>query len=210
MGSGLVVLGGALVLLVCASIVWRLLSRTRSLPCPTWLAWMLETGYMEKRGGQATTLDLLDLAPGMRVADLGCGPGRLTFRIADRVGETGEVVALDVQRKMLDRVERRIAEQRVTNVRPLHAGAGEGKLKGGYFDRALLVTVLGEISYRERALREIHEALKPGGILVITEIFPDPHYQRLEKVKTLALRTGFSVGQVKSTLFSYTILLHKH
>lgn len=170
---------------------------------------MLETGYMEKHGGQAATLDLLELAPGMRVADVGCGPGRLTFRIADRVGMTGEVVALDVQRKMLERVERRIKEQSVTNVRPLHAGAGEGKLESGYFDRALLVTVLGEISNREGALREIHDALKPGGMVVITEIFPDPHYQRLEKVKTLALRAGFSVGQVKSTLFSYTIQLCK-
>lgn len=170
---------------------------------------MLELDFMEKHGGQSTTIDALELRSGLRVADIGCGPGRLTFRIADAVGPDGEVVALDMQPRMLERVRARIAERGIANVKPLLAGAGDGKLPQGHFDRALLVTVLGEIPDRDRALREIHGALKADGFLVITEIFPDPHYQRVKTVRALAEKTGFTIGTIRSKTFSYTVRLDK-
>ncbi|MCC6152550.1 MAG: methyltransferase domain-containing protein, partial [Candidatus Hydrogenedentes bacterium] len=133
--------GTAGIAVVCAvlavSIAWRFLSRVGKLPCPTWLAWMLELNFMEKHGGQSTTIDALELRPGLRVADIGCGPGRLTFRIGEAVGPDGEVVALDMQPRMLERVRARISERGVSNVMPLLSGAGDGKLPQEHFDRAL-------------------------------------------------------------------------
>ena len=60
----------------------------------------------------------------------------------------------------------------VANVRFVQAGLGEGKLPEAAFDRELLCTVLGEILDREAALAEIFKALKPGGILSVTEVLP--------------------------------------
>ena len=60
------------------------------------------------------------------------------------------------------------------------------RFRANNFDRALLVTVLGEIPDRDAALRAIFDALKPGGILSITEILRDPHYQRRTTVLRLA------------------------
>lgn len=197
------------VTIIAVSVAWRYLARAGSLPCPTWLAWMLELKFMETNAGQSTTIEALELSPGMRVVDVGCGPGRLTFRVAERVGGSGEVIALDIQPRMLDRVRARMAERGVTNVRPLLAGAGDGKLPKDHFDRAYLVTVLGEIPDRERALREIHGALKDDGMLVITEIFPDPHYQRVRTLRAMAEKTGFEIASIRAKTFSYTAQLRR-
>lgn len=207
-----VILGALLILLLVftgGSLYWRYLSRSASAPCPTSLAWMLEFKFGGKPAGSGMALRQFDLRPGLRVADVGCGPGRLTIPIAQAVGPAGEVVALDMQRGMLDRMERRVKEAGLGNVRSIHGGAGEGLLPRDYFDRAMLSTVLGEIPDRERALREIHDALKPGGFLLVFEILGDPHYQFQSKVRELAAAVGLRPGEVDKGIISYSIRLYR-
>ena len=86
---------------------------------------------------------------------------------------------------------------------------GEAKLEKNQSDRALLVTVLGEIQHREAALREIYDALKPGGILSITEIIFDPHFQSRSSVKRIANAIGFQEKNFFGNRFSYTIQFKK-
>src|SRR4029450_5491758 len=89
------------------------------------------------------------------------------------------------------RTRKKAEAEKLTNITFLQAGAGEGKLERDHFDRAVLVTVLGEIPDREAALKEILEALKPGGILSVTEVIADPHFQRRSTVTRLASAVGF-------------------
>src|SRR3712207_6260035 len=88
--------------------------------------------------GPERLVERLELAPGMRVLDAGCGPGRLTIPLAEAVGPDGQVVALDGQLEMLEKLERRVADEGITNVRPLLAGLGEGALREGGFQRVVL------------------------------------------------------------------------
>jgi len=74
---------------------------------------------------------------------------------------------------------------------------------------ALLVTVLGEIAKPLPALREIFQALRPGGVLSITEVLPDPHYQPVSRVRALAAELGFEEVQMFPGWVSYTINLRK-
>ena len=97
----------------------------------------------------------------------------------------------------------------MTCVTPLLAGAGEGKLPRNHFDRAVLATVLGEIPDRERALREIRDALKPGGYVVVAEVMGDPHYQFRKKVVELAGRAGLKPGEVTGNFFAYRMRLYR-
>lgn len=60
----------------------------------------------------------------------------------------------------------------LANIEPLLGDVATMQLDHSFFDRALLVTVLGEIWAREAALHEIYMALKPGGIVSITEVLP--------------------------------------
>jgi ubiquinone/menaquinone biosynthesis C-methylase UbiE len=174
-------------------------------PCPSSLIVLLENRWMEKRAGSTTLLDRAGVGPGMRILDVGCGPGRLSLPAAVRVGLEGEVVALDIQPSMLQVLEARMAERGVTNVRTVLAGAGDGKVERGAFDRVLLVTVLGEIPDGPRALREAFDALKPGGLLSVTEVLPDPHYQSRATVRRLAEQAGLEFVESFGNVLAFTL-----
>jgi ubiquinone/menaquinone biosynthesis C-methylase UbiE len=91
----------------------------------------------------------------------------------------------------------------------VQAGLGEGKLPQSYFDRAVLVTVLGEIPDRAAALMEIYNALKPGGNLSVTEVIFDPHFQRHEAVLRAAQAAGFKESNFFGRSLAYTLHLEK-
>jgi ubiquinone/menaquinone biosynthesis C-methylase UbiE len=191
-------------------VVWRLSSRRHALPCPSWLGWMVEMDNPFTEVNRARVIvGLLELDPGMKVLDAGCGPGRLTLPLAEAVGPQGEVTALDIQDGMLDRVREKVRAANLQNVQYLQAGLGSGKLAQAYYDRALLVTVLGEIPDRMAALKEIYDALKPGGIISVTEVIFDPHFQRREAVLQEAQAAGFKEKNFFGRRLAYTLHLEK-
>ena len=196
--------------LVVGAIGWRVASRRRQLPCPSWLGWLLSNPYTSAVAGSAVVLDRLDLSPGMRVLDAGSGPGRLTIPAAERVGPTGEVVALDMQEAMLRRVRMAAAERGLTNVRTVEGTIEDGLTAAlGDFDRALLVTVLGEVPDRTGAMRALHAALRPGALLSVTEMLPDPHYQSRHTVRRLAETAGFVFDRTYGTWLAFTMNFKK-
>lgn len=204
---GLIVVLSLAVLLVVVSLVWRVASQRRSLPCPSWLAWLLDNPFSNRL--LSSLLERLELSPGLRVLDAGCGPGRFTVPIARAVGGDGRVLAVDIQPKMLERARARVASAGVENVDFLLAGLGEGELPAASFDRALLVTVLGEIPDRGAALREIFSALVPGGFLLVGEMIADPHYQSVRRVASLGEAAGFRVGEKVGGWLAFRLVLEK-
>ena len=179
--------------------------RYHSLACPANLSWLVENPYMNTVAGPDTILQRLHLEEGMKVLDVGSGPGRLALPTAKLVGKSGEVVALDIQSKMLDKLRVRTEAMGIDNIRIVNAGAGSGAIDKEYFDRALLVTVLGEIPSKDEALLEIYQALKDGGILSITEVLPDPHYTRLKRVRALCREAGFEEMEYFGGSIAFTI-----
>ena len=124
----------------------------RGKPINAVVAALFDTRIVKEFSGTGTLVDRADVHEGMRVLDAGCGPGRVTIPLARRVGPAGVVVALDVQKGMLERVNVKVLRAGVTNVRTV-LGALEADAKAllGYeqaFDRVLLVTVLGEVPDR--------------------------------------------------------------
>lgn len=133
----------AVVLFVLVSLVWRLVSNRQSLPCPSWLGWMVEMDNPFTETNRASVIiGLLGLQPGMKVLDAGCGPGRLSIPAAQAIGPQGELTALDLQPGMLARVQEKARAASLGNIRFVQTGLGEGTLEQDYYDRAMLVTVL--------------------------------------------------------------------
>ena len=193
-----------LVAALVASLVWFAASRRRSLPCPSGLAWSLVNPLTDRLFGTETTLDRIGLRPGQRVLEVGPGPGRLLIPAARRVLPGGEVVGLDVQPGMIDRLKARAARAGASNLRAVLGDATEPHFPPESFDVIYLCAVLGEVSDREAALRQCHAALKPGGLLSITEGLPDPHYQSRATVRRLAEELGFRPQATHGGYFRYT------
>jgi len=181
-----------IVAIALVATTWRFASRRQRLPCPVWLRWLVELDNpFTKTNRAAFIVETLALTNGMTILDAGCGPGRLTVPLARSVGPAGRVVALDVQPGMLARAKSKTEAAGYKNVEFVAAALGDGKLPANQFDRAVLVTVLGEIPNRVAAFAELFCALKPGGILVVVEVIFDPHFQTRNTVTGLAGSTGF-------------------
>jgi ubiquinone/menaquinone biosynthesis C-methylase UbiE len=193
-----------LAILVAVSLGWRWASRRWSLPCPAALAWALESPLIQRLNGTRTTLERLRLRPGQRVLEVGPGPGRLLIPAARLVLPDGEVVGIDIQPAMLARLQARAQRAGVTNLRAILGDATQPQVAEGSFDVVFLCAALGEIPDRVAALAQCLRALKPGGVLSITEMFGDPHYQSRSVVKRLAEGVGFRLQSVQGGWWLFT------
>jgi ubiquinone/menaquinone biosynthesis C-methylase UbiE len=204
------ILIGLLSVLVLVAVIWRLFSNRRSMPCPFWLGWMVEMDNpILKNNSTREIISHLDLRPGMKVLDFGCGPGRLTIPIARQVGPTGYVTAFDIQAAMLERVRTKAALENLDNIVFTQGAAGEGKLGYNAYNRALLVTVLGEIPNRKTLMKEIFDSLKPGAWLSVTEAIADPHFQRRSTIQEAANSVGFYERAFYGNRISFSIIFEK-
>ncbi len=200
-----------LLILFSVFITWRMLSQRKSLPCPSWLGFLVEMDNpFTKTNRSHYIIERLYLEKGMKVLDAGCGPGRVTIPIAQEVGPDGEVTAFDMQKEMLSKVKEKASIHHLTNIEYIQGELGHGKLPTNYFDRVLLVTVLGEIVNPQKALKEVYDALKPGGLLCITEVIFDPHFQTKSRVLKLAHDLEFQENETFGHFLAYNLILEKN
>lgn len=114
-------------------------------------------------------LSALELKPGMTVADIGAGTGYYSWRMAQRVGASGTVYAVDIQPEMIKLLEGQMSHRGATNVKAVLGSLTDPRLPPGSIDLALMVDVYHEFEYPYEMLTAIVRALKPGGRLVFVE-----------------------------------------
>jgi predicted methyltransferase len=108
-------------------------------------------------------MDLLGLAPGKSVADVGAGSGWFTVRAAKRVGATGAVYAEDINPKAIDYITRRAANEKLSNIHPVLGTPDEPKLPAGSVDAMLILKTYHEFAHPVPLMEKLRLALKPGG-----------------------------------------------
>ncbi|MDJ0929100.1 MAG: class I SAM-dependent methyltransferase [Gammaproteobacteria bacterium] len=119
---------------------------------------------------------VLDLRPGMDVADIGAGTGYYTMLFAERVGPDGVVYALDIADNFIELIEQRAAEQGLTNVRPIVNPVDSTALEPDSVDVVFLAHAYHHFEYPYKMLDSIRSALRPGGTVVLVE------FERVEGV----------------------------
>jgi ubiquinone/menaquinone biosynthesis C-methylase UbiE len=117
-------------------------------------------------------MDALRIGEGSRVADLGAGGGWFTMRLADRVGPNGTVYAEDVQKEMVQAIERRIKRAQLKNVQPILGTQVDPRLPDKV-DAVLIVDAYHEMEQPLAILRRVARALAPNGLVGIVEFKKD-------------------------------------
>jgi ubiquinone/menaquinone biosynthesis C-methylase UbiE len=193
-----------LAVLVAFNLAWRWASRLWSFPCPSALAWLLENSFLQRLSGTRTTVERLGLRPGLKVLEIGPGPGRLLIPAAKLVLPGGEVVGIDIQPGMIARLQAGATKAGVTNLTAILGDATRPHVAQASFDLVIGCTVRGEIPDRTAALAQCYRALKPGGVLSITEMFGDPHYQSRSTVRRFAEGAGFQLESIQGGWWFFT------
>jgi ubiquinone/menaquinone biosynthesis C-methylase UbiE len=147
-------------------------------------------------------LEILAPRPGERVLEVGPGTGYYSLGVAAALG-SGTLSVFDVQQEMLDHVMRRAGEAGVSNIEPTRGDARSLPYGDDSFDAAFLVTVLGEIPDQQQAIGELARVLRPGGRLVVGELFGDPHMVRLGKLRERAQAAALSFERRLGTPLGY-------
>jgi ubiquinone/menaquinone biosynthesis C-methylase UbiE len=151
----------------------------------------------------------LELQPDSTVLELGPGPGYFSAEVARAVPE-GKLVLVDVQQEMLDMARKRLDGMGIGNVEYRRADATSLPAESGSFDVAFLVAVLGEVRDRGACLREIRRALRPDGLLSITEFkMGDPDFIPLPELLESVQSSGFRRCAQHGILFHYTVDFRK-
>jgi arsenite methyltransferase len=123
-------------------------------------------------------IETLALAPGAAVADLGAGGGYFTFRLADAVGPTGHVYAVDIDPDMLSYLERRAREEGYAHVEVVHAEADDPRLPEPV-DLVFTVNTYHHLGERPAYFRSLQSGLRPGGRVVVIDLDGGGWFQRL-------------------------------
>jgi ubiquinone/menaquinone biosynthesis C-methylase UbiE len=122
----------------------------------------------------AEVIRQLSLEPGEAVADIGAGSGYFTVRFARAVGPRGKVYAVDIDRGMLDHIERRAKEAHLGNIQLVLAEPHDPKLPAASVDVIFICDTLHHISDRATYYPFLARALRPGGRLVNIDFYKKP------------------------------------
>jgi arsenite methyltransferase len=112
----------------------------------------------------------LEIPPGATVADIGAGSGYFTFKLAEAVGPTGKVYAVDIDPDMVNLIGRTIKEKTVGNVEPILAKPDESLLPKNSVDLVFTSNTYHHIENRVAYFADLRQRLRPAGRLAIVEL----------------------------------------
>src|SRR6266852_7985953 len=107
-------------------------------------------------------MDILGIAPGKTVADIGAGSGWFTVRAAKRVGKAGVVYAVDINSEAIRYIGDRAQKERLANVKPILSKADDPLLPAAAVDAVLLLKTYHEVAQPVVLLRNLRATLRPG------------------------------------------------
>ena len=151
------------------------------------------------------------LKPGMAMADIGAGTGLFTLPFSQAVGESGKVYAVDIAKNFLEHIQARAAKAHAANVQTIQCTGRSVELPAACIDLAFICDVYHHFEYPQASLATLHQALKPGGVLVLIDFKRIPgessdfvmgHVRAGQEIFETEITTaGFEkIGEVKDVL----------
>ena len=142
--------------------------------------------------------DRINIQRGWKCLDVGAGPGLVTVELHERVGEVGEVTALEPGNYYCDVFANEVAARNWKNVEILTGTAEEANLPRGYYDLIFARWVASFVPNVEKFLAPLVAALRPGGTIAIQDYYYEglslyPHGGAWDKMPEI-VRAFYRVG----------------
>lgn len=184
----------AVTALIAATLGALALAQQRT---PEEYAKFLEGAERVQRMQVPRVVEALELKPGMHVADLGSGSGLFTRPIARAVAPDGVAYAVDIDKALLNIVERSAKEAGIDNLVTVHATAADSRLPKPV-DLIFVCDTLHHIENQSAYLKRLRQHLKPGGRIAVIDFsdrWPaghEPMRYSLEQLDGWMKDAGFS------------------
>jgi len=114
-------------------------------------------------------MDMLGIAPGKSVADIGAGSGWFTVRAARRVTSSGTVYAVDINPEAIHYIERRAKKEQLQNIKTVLSKPEDPQVPAHSIDAVLLLKTYHEVAHPVVLLRNLRSSLKPGAKIAIID-----------------------------------------
>lgn len=119
-------------------------------------------------------VDVLQLKPGMTVADVGAGGGAMSVVLAKWIGASGRVYATDIGANQLKRIRGVVETEKLTNVTVVEGGAASTNLPAACCDAIFMRDVYHHIGDTAAFDKSLQASLKTGGLLAVIDFLPRP------------------------------------
>ena len=187
----------------------RVVRKVHKFPIPAMLTNLIDNPLRRRIQPPLETARRHAIKTGMKVLDVGPGNGTYTIAAARTVGESGSVIAIDIEPKIIERLRQRIQAESIVNLDARVADAYALPFDDGFFDLITMITVIGEIPDPVRAMKEFHRVLASSGKLVFSELFMDPDYPLAVTLQKWAEQANFKLDKRIGNWFYYTLIFEK-
>jgi ubiquinone/menaquinone biosynthesis C-methylase UbiE len=190
-------------------VVFRVARRWLKFPTPAFMTLIIDNPFRRRFIQSPDTIaDRMGLEPGMTVVEVGPGKGSYTFAVARRVAP-GTVYACDIQPAVVEGLRARAASEGVANVDSRVEDAYAFSFGDDTVDRVLMIACLPEIPEPVRVLRECRRILRPGGLICLSELLPDPDYPLRSTERRWAAEAGLEFDEEFGNFFVYQLHFKK-
>lgn len=202
-----------IVVIVSYRLVIGIIRKIWKFPAPAFISVFLDS----RLRGWLQSPDAINIyskiSKGKKILEIGSGSGFFTIPAAKTIGIEGEIVALDIQKEMLEKISKKLIKnenKNIKNIRLVKASAYDIPYPAETFDVVFTVSALQEIPDPHKALLEAYRVLKVGGLVSISEFIPDPDWPLRKTVEKQLSAAGFSSLTRYGNLLRYTITGEKN
>ena len=191
-------------------IVWhtivRIIRKIHPFPIPHFVTDMIDNPMRRKYIQKPDEIaERTGAKPGDIVLEVGPGKGTYTIAVARQVLPEGKVYAIDIQQPVLDRLKKRLKEEKISNIIPKIDDAYNLSFEDDTIDVIFTIACLPEIPRPVDVLKEFKRVLKPGGIISLCELFIDPDYPLRRTEKKWASKAGLVLKEEFGNWFAYQL-----
>ena len=162
--------------------------------------------FRDRHVQPARVLDSLGVHAGMTVGEVGAGRGYFTFKLAARVGETGRVIANDIDREALAALARSASMAGFENIDTLLGNVIDPQFEPHSLDMAVMVYVFHDLTQPVALMRQLKRALKPSAVVAILDRDPErylpgrAHFMKKRVILAHLAEAGYVVERIYTFL----------